>query len=88
VIHKTPENFPRSITKYAITWLPPSSWIKSQPGVWVLPLFYTVCCTIFCFTCTVNRNIFKLFATLHDISVCVVYSSVLPWSFSAINLCS
>jgi hypothetical protein len=30
---------------------------------------------------------FKFFATLHDISVCVVHSSVLPWSLSAINLC-
>jgi len=88
VFHKTLENFPCTIIKYAITWLPTLPWIKSQPGVWVTPLFYTVWYSSFCFTCTVNRNVFKIFATLRDISFCVVYSSVLSWSLSAINLCS
>jgi hypothetical protein len=78
VFHKTPENFPCTITKYAITWLPTSSWIKSQPGVWVTPfLFYTDWCSNFCFTCTVNSNIFKIFATLHDVTYRFVLSTLL-----------
>jgi len=69
VFHKTLGNFPCTITKYAITWLPTLPWIKSQPGVWVTPLFYTVWCSSFRFTCTMNRNVFKIFATLRDISL-------------------
>jgi hypothetical protein len=77
VFHKTPEIFPCTITKYAIMWLPTSSWIKSQPGVWVKPLFNRVWCSSFCFTCAVKRNIFKNFATLHDMTYLFVLSTLL-----------